>query len=96
MYPAKSSGSLTSDTAVATRTCVLHSVQLIGDGTNQATVTVYDNASAASGTVLAKIIIDAGLTYDKFTSCYGIEAFNGLFVDVAGTGAEAIIHYTLK
>lgn len=96
MYPAKSSGSQTADAAIAARTSVLHSAILIADGTNAASIIIYDNPSAASGTVLARISIPAGGTYQLFHSMSGVEAFTGIYADVTGTGAVYIIHYSLK
>lgn len=52
--------------------------------TNGSTVTIYDNASAASGTVLDSFTLAAGasasVVYD------GIWCVNGIYVDIGGTG----------
>lgn len=92
---AKSSGLKSSSAVIAARPAVVKSVQAIADGTNAATITVYDNASAASGTELCQIIVDAGLTYEFFANDDGVEAFNGLYLSLSGTGAKAIVHYKL-
>lgn len=94
-YTMKSSGLKVADAAIAARPARLHSVQVIGDGTNAATAIIYDNASAASGTVLAKIVVDAGATYEDWLSEVGVEALNGIYLDISGTGAEAVVHYSL-
>lgn len=94
--PATSSGLLNSDTAVSARPAKIHSVQLLGDGTNAATLVIYDNASAAAGTVLVKIVVDAGLTYELFHSMDGIVCNNGIYADVTGTGAEFIVHFNAE
>lgn len=91
---ATSSGLLTADTAVYDKPALITSVIVIGDGTNAATLVVYDNASAASGTALAKIVVDAGLTYEKVVFSTPVVANQGLYADVTGTGAEFIVHYT--
>lgn len=96
IYPATSSGLKTADGVIASKSCVLHSLQVIADGTNAATAILYDNASAASGTVVAKIIVDATATYEDFSALGGIECSNGLFLDIGGIGAECIVHYSLK
>lgn len=90
---ATSSGLKSSDSVISARPCRLMSVQVIADGTNAATAILYDNASAASGTVVAKIIVDATLTYEAFTSDCGIECSNGLYLDIGGTGAECVVHF---
>lgn len=91
--PATSSGLLTADTAVTARPARLHSVQVLADATNAATVVIYDNASAASGTAICKVIVKATDTYASFLSMEGVVCNNGIYVDVSGTGAAFIVHY---
>lgn len=65
------------------------------DGTNAATVTVFDNPSAASGKVLARMIVPGATRFANFTAGdWGIEAMTGLFVTVTGTGSEAIVYWS--
>lgn len=90
--PSQSSGLLVADGAVNARACRLHSIQVIADGTNAATAILYDNASAASGTVVAKIIVDATATYEDFYC--DVECKNGLYLDLTGTGCEVIVHFS--
>ena len=86
--PATSSGRKTADAVIAARPCKLMSVTLEGDGTNACDITLYDNASAGSGTVLAKILLPAsGAKYEQFSSNAGVVALNGIYADVTGTGA---------
>lgn len=91
--PAMSSGLLAVDTAICAAPAILDSIIVGADNTNAATIIIYDNASAASGTVLAKIVVDATTTYAQFISVAGIVANNGLYADVSGTGAEFIVHF---
>lgn len=59
-------------------------------------VILYDNASAASGTVLAKVMIDVSLegsTSTKHISLPGVPASNGIYADVNGTSAAYIVYY---
>lgn len=96
MYPVTSSGRKTSDTAILASAGTLHSVILEGDGTNACSVIIYDNASAASGTVLAKVLLPAsGDTFTQFSLDRGVVALNGLYLDITGTGAAAIVHYSV-
>lgn len=95
--PATSSGRKTADAAIAARPCLLKSAILEGDGTNACTVILYDNASAASGTVLAKLLLQAsGPMYVDFNSNDGILASNGIYADVTGTGAAYVVHFSLE
>lgn len=92
--PATSSGLLSADAAVATKSAKIHSVILIG-GSDAATVTVYDNPSAASGTVLVKLACAAGAS-EVYHAPVGIVVNNGIYVDVSGTGVGAVVHYELS
>lgn len=92
---AKSSGLLgVATTLVATGRGMLSSVQAISDGTNAATVTVYDYDSAsASGDVLAKILVPAAQGAISVVFGTPLRHDLGLVVVVAGTGAGAIVGY---
>ncbi len=91
----RSSGDLgVSAAVVVTGKAILTGVSLTCNGTTDSTVTIYDNASAASGTLLYNIRLDATVDgvhrYDLLPSVY---AKNGLFVTVTGTSAVAFVHY---
>lgn len=94
--PSKSSGRRTADAAILARPGRLTGLVLEGDGTNAASVIIYDNASAASGTELYKLMLKASSNDLILTAVLpegGIECFNGLYADVTGTGAAYIVHY---
>lgn len=94
--PSTSSGLKTADVAILAGPGRLRGLHVGADGTNAATVILYDNASAASGTVLAKIIVDATLTAaDAVIPTEGIICHNGIYADVTGTGAEFIVYFDL-
>lgn len=93
MEPSTSSGLKSSDAVISARPCRIMSIIAVADGTNQATIDLYDNATAGSGTLLAKIVVDAGLTYELFHIDGGIAASNGAYLDLTGTGAGAIVHF---
>lgn len=71
---------------------LLHGLVVNTDGTNAVTVTVYDNAAAASGTIVAKITV---LAADRTGGLVGIDVGcdNGIFVVISGTGGTAILYY---
>ena len=66
-------------------------ILIVTNGSNDASVIVYDNASTASGTELFKGTIAAasnfggGFVYST--------AVKGIYVDVSGTGAAYIVYY---
>jgi hypothetical protein len=92
MGPAKSSGLKTASAAIVTGPGKLRGVMVEADGTNAATVVIYD-ALSATGTELAKVIVDATLTYDQMIFESGISADTGIYLSIAGTGCKAIVLY---
>lgn len=54
-------------------------------GGSAATVRIFDNASAASGTLLDSFDVPAGSSRSAFYDP-PLQAVNGIFVDVGGTG----------
>lgn len=95
--PANSS--ITSDLlAVGTTTVVNRKTRLSGfialsDGTNLATVTVYDNASAGSGVVVAKALSNSSQPTSIQSFDNPVKCDNGITVVITGIGAGAIIYY---
>lgn len=93
-----SSGLKVADAQITSMDSQLFNVQLLGDGTNAATLTIYDseNSSISGKLVLAKLSLDAGLVQaETLNSEHGIVANRGIYCDVSGTGAEYIVHYCL-
>ena len=84
---ARSSGLLSAGTTTVSNTAnTLSGVIVLSDTVNTATITVYDNASAASGTVLAKLTATVNTGANSLALVTPIRAENGLTVVVAGTG----------
>lgn len=90
----RTSGEKTADAAISAGPCILKSITVITDGSNNAKVILYDNASAASGTVLDEITVVAN-THNKQHSFSSI-CVNGIYADVSGTGASYIVEYIPK
>ena len=92
MASSRSSGLNTADAAIAVGRNRINAVTLIG-GSTASSVILYDNASAASGTVLAKLTqaTNLGMTHVLFEN--PVFAENGIYADVDGTGAEYIVYY---
>lgn len=87
-----SSGLLTTSGQVYTGRGTLNAVTVLTDGTNAATVTLYDNTSAA-GTVIFKALIPgaSGSASDAYN--LAIRCQNGIYASISGTGANAIVYY---
>lgn len=91
MSRSTSSGLIAADGAIRAQPCTLTCVQLIG-GSDAATVVIYDNPSAASGTVLAKLKVAAETSVSvSFES--PVLANYGLYADVTGTAVGCIVSY---
>lgn len=103
MRPATNSGRKTADAAIAARPCALKGLLLEGDGTNAASIILYDNASAASGTVICKLFLPAPTTAIDVVpkSAFlpfpdGVECINGIYADVTGTNAAYNVYFALE
>ncbi len=91
--PGTSSGLVVADAAIMGGSGRLLSVQLIADGTNPATLVLYDSA-AASGTAVCKLSIAATGTYaDATLPADGVWCNTGIYADIGGTGAACIVTY---
>lgn len=82
----------TADATVATGKAGLVSVIVHGDGTNAASLIIYDN-TAASGTKVFQALLLATETVRQFFFPHPVKAEIGLFADVSGTGASYSIYY---
>jgi len=89
-YPAQCSGLKSADATIKSGKAVLAAVLVITNGTDDASLTIYDNTSA-SGTKLLEITVPAADRYAFFP--LWVKAINGLYADVAGTGAAYIVYY---
>ena len=59
---AESSGLKTVDAAICDSPCLLTGVQVIADGTNNATLVLYDNASEAIGKIMFQAVAGIAIT----------------------------------
>lgn len=89
----KSSDRKTASAEIFAQRCSLYALMVETDGTNAATVIVYDNATTNSGTILAKMIVPGTSSGREVVFPYGVKALNGLYLSIAGTGAAATIHF---
>ena len=89
-----SSGSITSSSVVSKYPCLLTDLAVYADGTNGATVVLYDNASAASGTIIGKVIVPALSKSGGLVIPIPVKASNGVYISITGTNASAIVFTT--
>lgn len=84
----RSSGLLSAGTTViSTNANTLSGVIVISDSLNPATITVFDNASAASGTILARLTATTNTGANSLALVTPIRAENGLTVQITGSGS---------
>ncbi len=88
-----SSGVLSADTLISNIKNRVNALTVITDGTNSATVDLYDNNASASGTIRVKgRCVGANLSnHIVFENPVLFE--NGIYADVTGTGASFIVYY---
>lgn len=93
MTSSRSSGLKSSSGIIQTGRNRINAVTLITDGTNAATLTVYDNASAGSGLVISKVTASGAQNTTHVIYESPVVAENGIYATVTGTGASYIIFY---
>jgi len=87
-----SSGLKAADTLIYTGRGTLNGVVVNTDGTNAATLTLYDNTSA-SGNVLAQMIVAGADRTNALLFNLAVRCNNGIYADVTGTGATYTVYY---
>lgn len=92
-FSVTSSGLITADGAVYALPCKLWGLSL-SPAAAASSIVVYDNASAASGTVLAKLSVAANTQTVNITFNQGVQAQFGLYVDISGASADAVVYYS--
>ncbi len=92
LEPCTSSGLKSSSTAICAAPGLLVGITLI-QAAAAATLIIYDNASAASGTVLAQLNTTINTDSKTITFDMPVFASQGIYAAVTGTSAGYIVHY---
>ena len=90
--PSYSSGLQTLDAVIRNNRTIVTGVQIITDGTNDATVVLHDNASAASGTEIFKATVtgtDDTIIFNLPNN--GVYCSNGVYADITTSGTMGYI-----
>ena len=92
----QASGEKTASVAIAGQAGKLHGVNINTDGTNDATVILYDDPDSADSKKLwEQVVKGADFTGGFLLSLPGGIPYNtGLYVSIAGTGASANVYFT--
>lgn len=80
-------------TTVINRKTRLNGFLALSDGTNLATVVIYDNASAGSGLVLGQALANSSKPTTTQSFDNPVKCDFGITVVVTGTGSGAVIYY---
>lgn len=89
-----SSGLLAASAVVYAKPCVLTDLAVYTDGTNEVTVTLYDNATTNSGTVIGKVVVPGANKNGGLIIPIPVRAQNGIYMVLTGTGGSAIVFYS--
>lgn len=92
----QSSGEQTADAIILAGGGYITAVHIITDGSNNAKVILYDNASAASGKVIFEATITGTNHFGGRQFIPPVEVYNGTYADVSGTGASYIVEYVAR
>jgi hypothetical protein len=93
IQPGTASGQLAAGTtAVYAKPAILTGLQ-VTPAAADATLTIYDNASAASGTIVAQMLVKASTSSQHIPLTIGVGCNNGVTAALSGTGATAIVYY---
>ncbi|MFH1147217.1 MAG: hypothetical protein V1736_05865 [Pseudomonadota bacterium] len=88
---ARGSGAFTSSQVVVARAARLSDLGVQTDGTAAVTVLLYDNATAATGKVIAFAYVPAGSTVGGWNCPIPVYVAAGIYAAVSGTGITRII-----
>lgn len=91
-YGPAAHAAVTADGIVKAKNGVLYSVLLTAGDAAAGSVILYDNASAASGTILATLKAATGTSVQWSPEC-GYVFANGIYADIGGLGAAAYVVY---
>jgi hypothetical protein len=81
-------GELTTSTVVCTGPCVITALFVHADGSNEATVTLYDSATASESNKIHAWHVKAGDKDSGYILPIGRKTRNGLYCVPSGTGAS--------
>lgn len=92
MASSRSSGLQSADALIYTGRNRINAITVLTDGTNAATLVVYD-ATSATGTVVAKAVVAGASLTGHFIFENPVLCENGIYADVTGIGAGYIVYF---
>lgn len=92
--PCQATDKLTTSTAVVAGRQFFRGVNINTDGTNTATITIYDNATAASGKIIGTFVCPGATLNKDVIFNEPVRVYNGIYAAVAGTGASCNVYFS--
>ena len=94
-YSLSTSKKITKTGMVVATSCALTAINLYTDGTHDATITLYDSATAttAGGVTTGPFVLFGGLKSDRITWPVPLVFKNGIYAVFSGTGDNATIEW---
>ena len=91
--PVSISTGKTASAAVVTKSGAFHGLLIKADGTNDITINVYDNASAASGTKLipTDTVFDGTVKINSLSLAPPVHFANGLYLEITVAGGGTLL-----
>jgi hypothetical protein len=86
------SGIKTASAIICTESALFYGVEIITDGTNAATIIVY-NSQDATGPVLFKGTVPGSSNFGGSTYETPVRAGAGIYVAISGTGASCVVYF---
>lgn len=69
-------------------------VSINTDGTNAATVVIYDNATAASGKIIGTFACPGATLNRDVIFNEPVRVYNGIYASISGTGASCNVYFS--
>lgn len=91
-FYAISTGEKTTSALILTGLGAFCGVVINTDGSNNATIIIYDNTSAAGKKIHEQVVLGADIT-GGIVKWPPTDVLNGLYLSISGTGASAIVEY---
>jgi len=92
----RTTGLKTTSQAILARTGYFYGIEVITNGSDSSAVIVYDNASAAAGTVIFQGTIAGSSNFGGAIFNVPIEVKNGIYVSITSASPNYIVYYKVK
>ena len=92
IFGCEGSGEISSSSIIYSGSCWITSIMVNTNGSNDATVLLYNNTSAA-GSIVVEIKVAAAENYGGRIWKFPRKCNNGIYAAITGTGASCIVEY---